>query len=183
MPFMLLAALLQWTIQQGNVYPEKRNRHDRTFTGMVTGAVSNLQYAVYPADKYASGTMTLTFPATYTYPNSNAPMFGKLNSGKTSVDFVQLLSGMMCIKLTGLETGVSGSLVLAAPGIAGSAELTIDNSGNASLRTLSSTANEVTVSFTTVNTDRWCWIFPYPPPLTQTVLPLRCRLAQVLSKH
>ena len=80
--------------------------------------------------------MTLTFPATYTYPNSNAPMFGKLNSGKTSVDFVQLLSGMMRIKLTGLETGVSGSLVLAAPGIAGS-----------------STANEVTVSFTTVNTD------------------------------
>lgn len=49
--------------------------------------------------------MTLTFPATYTYPNSNAPlMFGKLNSGKTSVDFVRLLSGMMCIKLTGLKT-------------------------------------------------------------------------------
>ena len=124
--------------------------------------------------------MTLTFPATYTYPNSNAPMFGKLNSGKTSVDFVQLLSGMMRIKLTGLETGVSGSLVLAAPGIAGSAELTIDNSGNASLRTLSSTANEVTVSFTTVNTDPLVLDIP---PLTQTVLPLRCRLAQVLSKH
>lgn len=106
--------------------------------------------------------MTLTFPATYTYPNSNAPMFGKLNSGKTSVDFVQLLSGMMCIKLTGLETGVSGSLVLAAPGIAGSAELTIDNSGNASLRTLSSTANEVTVSFTTVNTDPLVLDIPVP---------------------
>ena len=106
--------------------------------------------------------MTLTFPATYTYPNSNAPMFGKLNSGKTSVDFVQLLSGMMRIKLTGLETGVSGSLVLAAPGIAGSAELTIDNSGNASLRTLSSTANEVTVSFTTVNTDPLVLDIPVP---------------------
>ncbi len=133
-----------------------------TFAGMVTGAVSNLQYAVYPADKYASGTMTLTFPATYTYPNSNAPMFGKLNSGKTSVDFVQLLSGMMRIKLTGLETGVSGSLALAATGIAGSAELTIDDSGNASLGTLSSTANEVTVSFTTVNTDPLVLDIPVP---------------------
>lgn len=124
------------------------------FSGKLTGEQSDLEYAVYPLSQYTSSTMTLAFPATYTYPNSNAPMFGKLNADKTAVEFGQLLSGMMRIRLNGLATAVSGSLKLEATGISGSALLTISEEGVASLGTFTSDGtNAVTLNFTNLSGD------------------------------
>ena len=89
-----------------------------SFTGQLTGSKSYLQYAVYPFSAYNSEKMTVTFPASYTYSNSNAPMFGTVNSNQSKVNFDRLLSGMMRIKLIGLGNK-SGSLTLAGANIAG----------------------------------------------------------------
>lgn len=131
-----------------------------TFEGTLTGAKSDLEYAVYPHSAYTPATQTVTFPATYTYPNSNAPMFGTLNAEKTQVNFNQLLSGLLRIKMAGIETGKSGTLKLNATAITGKTELTIAN-GTATLATLSDTGNEVTLSFTT---DKNPMILDIPVP-------------------
>ncbi|WP_418696845.1 hypothetical protein [Bacteroides sp.] len=128
---------------------------------MVTGAVSKLQYAVYPSSAYAPKTMTVTFPTTYTYPNSNAPMFGTVTG--STVAFGKLLSGMMRITMTGLGAGISGKLTLEGANIAGSAALTIDaNSGEASLAAVANGTGSVAVSFTTLNTDPLVLDIPVP---------------------
>lgn len=119
-----------------------------TFKGTLTGTKSNLEYAVYPLSAYTSETQTVTFPAEYEYPNSNAPMFGTLNADKTQVNFNQLLSGLLRIKMTGIETGKNGMLKLSATTITGKTELTIAN-GTATLGTLTDTGDEVTLTFTT----------------------------------
>lgn len=140
-----------------NVYKAKaefsltsgENTTSGRFSGKLLGEQSDLEYAVYPLSQYESSTMILTFPATYTYPDSNAPMFGKLNADKTAVEFGQLLSGMMRIRLNGLATAVSGSLRLEAADITGSAPLTISEEGVASLGTFTSdNTNAVTLNFT-----------------------------------
>ncbi len=117
-----------------------------SFTGQLTGSKSYLQYAIYPFSAYNSEKMTVTFPASYTYSNSNAPMFGTVNSNQSKVNFDKLLSGMMRIKLIGLGDK-SGSLTLAGANIAGSAELKIDNSGKAELAAISKGTGTMTVSF------------------------------------
>lgn len=109
------------------------------FNGTLTGNRSDLEYAVYPLDAYNSADMTLTFSTDYYYPNSKAPMFGKLTSDKTKVEFGQLLSGMMRIRLNGLAASTSGGLVLEATNITGTAKLSIDDNGVASLGAVSST--------------------------------------------
>ena len=122
-----------------------------TFTGTVTGKMADLQYAVYPADKYtySSGKMTVKFPETYTHPNSNAPMFGKVNPREGKVEFKKLLCGMMRVTVNKLPTGKSGSLKLEGTNVAGPATLTIDDEGNPSLAAISTDGkNAVTVSFT-----------------------------------
>ncbi len=121
-----------------------------TFEGTVKGTVSKLQYAVYPADNYKSGTMTLTFPATYTYPVSNAPMFGKVNVNEGKVEFKQLLCGMMRVKVNGVPNGADGSLKLTSSNtdITGSAPLTIGADGKATLSDFSDNKGKtITLSF------------------------------------
>ncbi len=117
-----------------------------TFKGTVTGTMSKLQYAVYPSSTYTPKDMKITFPAEYTYPNSNAPMFGKLSADKKTVVFDQLLSGMMRIKINGLGQA-SGSLTLKGTGIAGSATLTIGTDDKAALSDLSDKADAITLKF------------------------------------
>lgn len=131
-----------------------------TFEGTLTGAKSDLEYAVYPLSAYTSETQAVTFPAAYTYPNSNAPMFGTLNAEKTQVNFNQLLSGLLRIKMTRIATGKSGTLKLNATGITGKTELTIAN-GAATLGTLTDTGNEVTLTF---ETDKDPMILDIPVP-------------------
>ncbi|WP_418698954.1 fimbrillin family protein [Bacteroides sp.] len=121
-----------------------------TFEGTVIGTVSKLQYAVYPADNYDSGTMTLTFPDKYIYPVSNAPMFGKVNVGAGKVAFEQLLCGMMRVTLNGLKEGAEGSLTLTSSNtyITGSAPLTIGTNGKATLSSLSDNKGQmITLTF------------------------------------
>ncbi|MCD8092190.1 MAG: fimbrillin family protein [Bacteroides sp.] len=103
-----------------------------TFKGTVTGAMSKLQYAVYPDGAYNRKDMKITFPTTYTYPNSNAPMFGHVNGTQKKVVFDQLLCGMIRIKINNLGKN-SGSLTLKGTGIAGSAKLTIGADDKATL--------------------------------------------------
>lgn len=131
-----------------------------TFEGTLTGVKSDLEYAVYPLSAYTPETQAVTFPAAYTYPNSNAPMFGTLNAEKTQVNFNQLLSGLLRIKMTGIATGKSGTLKLNATGITGKTELTIAN-GAATLGTLTDTGNEVTLTF---ETDKDPMILDIPVP-------------------
>lgn len=149
-------ATAKFTLKEGEGTTEAK------FSGRLTGNKSDLQYAVYPFDAYKSG--TITFPTVYTYPNSNAPMFGKLNSDKTSVKFDKLLSGMMRIKLNGLAQGTEGSLTLTADGVEGSATLSIDDSGNPSLGTLTNgTKGKVTLNFTKTDaTDPLVLDIPVP---------------------
>ena len=121
-----------------------------TFEGTVIGTVSKLQYAVYPADNYDSGAMTLTFPDKYTYPVSNAPMFGKVNVGAGKVAFEQLLCGMMRVKVNGVPDGATGSLTLTSSNtyITGSAPLTIGTNDKATLSGLSDNKGKtITLSF------------------------------------
>lgn len=121
-----------------------------TFKGTVIGSMSALQYAVYPADNYDSGTMTLSFPNEYTYPVSNAPMFGKVSANEGKVEFKQLLCGMMRVTLNGLEEEAEGSLTLtsSSTNITGSAPLTIDANGKATLSSLSNNKGQkITLSF------------------------------------
>ena len=134
------------------------------FSGTLTGSKSDLLYAVYPTDAYSSSEKKVPFPTVYTYPNSNAPMFGKLSSDKTSVNFDQLLSGMMRIKLNGLKKDATGSLILTADGIEGSGTLSIDPSGNASLIDWhNGTEGTVTLNFTkTADTDPLVLDIPVP---------------------
>ena len=132
-----------------------------TFKGTVTGSKTDLEYAVYPKSAYTSATQTVTFPAAYAYPVSNAPMFGTLNADKSAVNFGQLLSGLMRVKVGGLESGVSGTLKLGATGITGSTELSISN-GVATLGSLTSTGDEVTLSFATTSTDPILLDIPVP---------------------
>ena len=117
------------------------------FKGQMTGKITDLQYAVYLNSTYDYGTMIVTFPTEYTFPKSNAPMFGKVE-GKT-VKFNQLLSGMMRIRLTGLKEGAAGSLTLKGAKIEGPAKLSIDaNTGEASLAGISEDGTgSVKVSF------------------------------------
>jgi hypothetical protein len=121
-----------------------------TFEGTVIGTVSKLQYAVYPAGEYDPTDMTLTFPDKYTYPVSNAPMFGKVNSNDGKVAFEQLLCGMMRVTLNGLEENATGSLTLTSNNtdITGSAALTIGANGKATLSGLSNKQGKtITLSF------------------------------------
>ena len=120
-----------------------------TFEGTVRGTVSKLQYAVYPADNYNPTDMTLSFPNEYTYPVSNAPMFGKVNTNAGKVEFKQLLCGMMRVKLNGLKENAEGSLTLTSNStdITGSAALTIAND-KATLSSLSDKQGKtITLSF------------------------------------
>ncbi len=103
-----------------------------TFEGTVTGAMSKLQYAVYPNGAYNHKTMVVTFPTEYTYPNSNAPMFGHVNGNQKKVVFDQLLCGMVRIKINNLGQK-SGSLTLKGTGITGSATLAISADDKATL--------------------------------------------------
>lgn len=132
-----------------------------TFKGTVTGSKADLEYAVYPKSAYTSATQTVTFPAAYTYPDSNAPMFGILNADKTEVNFGQLLSGLMRVKVGGLESGVSGTLKLGATSITGSTELSISD-GVATLGSLTNTGDEVTLSFTTTSAGSILLDIPVP---------------------
>ena len=119
-----------------------------TFKGTVIGTVSKLQYAVYPAKEYDPTDMTLTFPDNYTYPVSNAPMFGKVTPSAGKVVFDQLLCGMMRVKLNGLEENAEGSLTLTSSStdITGSAVLTIAND-KATLSGLSNKGKTITLTF------------------------------------
>ena len=119
-----------------------------TFKGTVGGQVSELQYAVYPLGSYDSGAMKVEFPENYTYPNSNAPMFGKVDGSKKEVEFTQLLCGMMRIKVHGLDKNASGKLILAGANIAGKAELKIDENGTASVDPIGTGTNTVEMAFT-----------------------------------
>lgn len=157
------------TLVQGNVYNStgrfelksgEEGKSTGTFKGSVRGDMSELEYAVYPADNYASATRTLTFPTTYTYPVSNAPMFGKLNEAKNKVEFTQLLSGLVRIQVSGIGSGVEGTLKLSASGITGTATLT--PGATATLGELSGAGNEVTLSFTTTSTDPLILDIPVP---------------------
>lgn len=130
----------------GTLDLKSKNGTTGTFGGTITGAKTDLEYAVY--GNYTPATMSVAFPTTYTYPDSNAPMFGELTADKSKIEFNQLLSGMMRIKLNGEATSVTGSLTLTASGIEGSAPLTISTDGAASLGDFTSgNANAVTVSF------------------------------------
>lgn len=156
------------TLVQDNVYSstgtfELKNGEGGstgTFKGTVTGEMSELEYAVYPSKNYTPSTCTLTFPTTYTYPVSNAPMFGKLNEAKNKVEFTQLLSGLMRIQVSGIEGGAQGTLKLNASGITGTAVLTPGTP--ATLAALSSTGGEVTLSFTGTGIDPLILDIPVP---------------------
>ena len=154
---------------EGNVYSStgtftlksgEEGKSTSTFEGTVTGKMSELEYAVYPLENYTPSTRTLTFPATYTYPVSNAPMFGKLNADKNKVEFTQLLGGLMRIQVSGIESGVEGTLKLSASNITGTAVLT--PGATATLAALSSTGSEVTLSFTTTSTETLILDIPVP---------------------
>ncbi|WP_294615272.1 hypothetical protein [uncultured Bacteroides sp.] len=157
------------TTVEGNVYSStgtftlksgEEGKSTSTFEGTVTGEMSELEYAVYPLENYTPSTCTLTFPATYTYPVSNAPMFGKLNADKNKVEFTQLLGGLMRIQVSGIGNGVEGTLKLSASGITGTAVLT--PAATATLAALSNTGNEVTLSFTTTSTEPLILDIPVP---------------------
>ncbi|WP_418697964.1 hypothetical protein [Bacteroides sp.] len=130
-----------FTLQNGNT----TSGH---FKGTVRGKISELQYAVYPANKYTPSTMKVEFPTEYTYPNSNAPMFGKLSADKQTVEFDQLLCGMMRVTVNKLPQTASGSLTLTGTDIAGLAKLTIGTDGKASLSEWSNKTNTITLKFT-----------------------------------
>jgi len=135
---------------------------DGKFNGSLTGNKSDLEYAVYPCNVYNPADMTFTFPTDYDYPNSNAPMFGKLTSDKTKVEFGQLLSGMMRIKLNGLAASTSGGLTLGAKNITGSAKLSISEEGVASLGAITGESYEPAfLHFSNVSGDV---VFDIPVP-------------------
>lgn len=127
---------------------------DGKFNGKLTGELADLKYAVYPASNFDRTTKALTFPDTYSYPNSNAPMFGTVVDGENNsrkVNFSNLLSGMMRITLNGLPTG-NGTVVLSATNgtLAGTAILTIGDDGTPSLGTLTAATgggNTITLTF------------------------------------
>lgn len=121
-----------------------------TFTGTLKGEKTDLKYAVYPLSAYTSTSQTVTFPTAYNYPNSNAPMFGTVDAKQGKVNFDQLLSGLLRIKISGFEKDKESTLKLNATGITGEAKLTIAN-GVATLGALPDTDGEVTLEFTTID--------------------------------
>ena len=99
--------------------------------------------------EYDPTDMTLTFPDNYTYPVSNAPMFGKVTPSAGKVVFDQLLCGMMRVKVNGLEENATGSLKLTSNStdITGSAVLTIGADNKASLSSWSNKGKTITLTF------------------------------------
>lgn len=136
-----------------------------TFKSTMKGNFSDLEYAVYPLSAYTSDTKVVTFPTTYTYPNSNAPMFGKIDTKNAKVSFNQLLSGLIRIEVSviGIDEK-EGTLELAAKGITGEATLSIDNGGNATLGAVTGGTDEdkVTISFPITGTNPMLLDIPVP---------------------
>lgn len=135
-----------------------------TFKSTMKGKFSDLKYAVYPLSAYASATKVVTFPTTYTYPNSNAPMFGKIDTENAKVSFNQLLSGLMRVEVSVIGINEKeGTLELAANGITGEATLSIDNGGNATLGAVTGTdGDKVTISFPITGTNPMLLDIPVP---------------------